>query len=207
MRARFDHIRPAGDRGQAFTLEAVVAAVVVLGGLLFALQVSGVTALTSSTASGAMVQQQETLASGILDAAAASDSIRPMLLYWDDGKETFYGPYSDSDGYYTVGPPTAFGSLLNETLDGQSVALNVDLHYVDANGTVQRRELVRNGEPSDDAARATRTVTLYDDDRLLNGDGTVSNTTLANASFYLPDRYPDGPIYNVVRVEVVVWPV
>ncbi len=199
---------PSGEpRGQAFTLEAVVASVVILGGLLFALQVSGVTSLTASTSTGQLIEQQEATSAGALDAAAANDSIRPTLLYWDDGNETFYRVSDISEDFYTAAPPTPFGTTLEQTLGDQNLAYNVNLNYIDKNGTVDRQVLVRNGIPTDDAARATRTVTLYDDDQLLYANGTRSDTSLTNASFYMPDRYPDDPVYNVVRVEVVVWPV
>jgi hypothetical protein len=187
-------------------LEAVVASAVVLGALLFALQVAGVTALTASTSNQQVADQQEAVAAGALDAAVAADSVGPTLRYWDEDAGRFHGVPTDVDrAFYTVGPPTAFGSLLNETLDDRNVAFNVNLRWVATDGSVGRTRLVRAGRPSDDASRATRTVALYDDDRLLSADGTPSNTSLANASFYAPDRYPDSPVYNVVRVEVVVW--
>jgi hypothetical protein len=195
-----------GARAQAFTLEAIVASVVVLGALLFALQVAGVTALTASTSTQAIQDQQGSVAAGVLDAAAAEGSLGPTLRYWDNDTERFHGvPRGVDRAFYTVGPPTAFGSLLNETLDDRDVAFNVDLRWVAADGSVGRTRLVRYGQPSDDASRATRTVTLYDDDRLLYANGTRSNVPLTNASFYAPDASPDSPVYNVVRVEVVVW--
>jgi len=195
-----------GARAQAFTLEAVVASVVVLGSLLFALQVAGVTSLTASTSNQQILDQQGAVAAGVLDAAATEGSLGPTLRYWDNETRRFHRlPTGVDRAFYTVGPPTAFGSLLNETLDDRNVVFNVNLRWIDANGTVDRTPLVRGGQPSDDASRATRTVALYDTDRLLDADGTRSDTTLANASFYASDRYPDGALYNVVRVEVVVW--
>lgn len=193
-------------RGQAFTLEGVVAAVVVLVSLLFALQVAGVTSLSASTAGGHLVDQQAAVTSGVLDTAAAEGTIEPTLLYWDDQEGTFHRS-EVTEPFYATGPPTAFGAHLNETLTDRTVAYNVNLYGVDRNGTVVRQPLVRNGRPSDDAVAATRTVTLYDDDRLLAENGTATGPTLANASFYLADADPDGPLYNVVRVEVVAWPV
>jgi len=168
------------SRGQAFTLEAVVASVVVLGSLLFALQVAGITSLSAST-SGQALQQEEATTAGVLDAARANETIQPAVLAWDGGEP------------YTSGSPTAFGTLLAETLGNRSLAYNVNFHYIDEDGNVKRDTYVRNGVPSDDAARATRTVTLYDDE--------------IEGGFYMPDAYPDDPTHNVVRVEVVVWPV
>jgi hypothetical protein len=194
------------DRGQAFTLEAITAAVVILGSVLFALQVAGVTSLTASTSGGDLTEQQEAVAAGILDTAVANGSIHRTLRYWDPQNDTFHRVSEIDENFYTMAPPTAFGAHLNRTLELRA-AYNVNIHYLDENGTVQRQALVRNGMPSDDAARATRTVTLYDGDRLLSANGTASNATLGNTSVYLPDRYPGGPVYNVVRVEVVVWPI
>lgn len=195
----------ARDRGQAFTLEAVVAAIVLLGALLFALEVSGVTSLSASTSSGQVLDQQERVAGGALDAAIANGSVKSTLLYWNESAGTFHDP--DEDGYYTVGPPTAFGATLNDSLGGATLAFNVEVRYLDENGSVARKRLVRNGEPSDDAVRVVRTVTLYDDDRLRDANGTVTATRLDESSLYVPDRYPDDPVYNVVSVEVVAWPV
>lgn len=199
--------RSTRTRGQAFTLEAIVASLVVLGSLLFALQVGGVTSVSGSTSDGHLVEQQDRVAAGVLDTAAANGSVRPTLLYWDDDRAQFHSVSDVDETFYTAAPPTAFGRHLQATLDEQQLAYNVDVLYVGANDTVERHPVVRNGIPSDDATRVTRTVTLYDDDRLLYANGTVSNTTVANTSFYVPDRYPGGPVYNVVRVEVVVWPV
>lgn len=196
--------RRDGTRGQAFTLEAIVAAVVVLAALLFALEVSGVTASTGSTAGGEAVSQGERLAAGALDAAVANATLGPTLRYWDPDEAAFHRT-GLGETYYSDAPPTALGRDLEATLGRGNLAYNVELHYVEPDGSLGRQVLVRNGVPSDDAARATRTVTLYDDDQLLNADGTASNATLDGATFYVPDRYPDDPLYNVVRVEVVVW--
>jgi hypothetical protein len=143
--------------------------------------VAGVTSLSASTSSGQTLQQGDATATVTLDAGRANGIIKPAVLDWDGGEP------------YTGVPPTAFGTLLEETLGNQSFVYNVNFHYIDTTGTVERRAYVRNGVPSDDAARATRTVTLYDDE--VGGD------------FSMPDAYPDDPVYNVVRVEVVAWPV
>lgn len=197
-----DSTRPRDTRGQAFTLEAVAASIVVVGALLFALQASGVTSLTESTSSQQVVTQQGSVAAGTLDAAAANDTLRPTLLYWNE--TAVYGAETN-ETYRTTAPPTAFGALLREMFENRSLAYNLDVAYVDATGSVVTVALVRNGVPTDDAARATRTVTLYDDDRLRDANGTRTNTTVTNATFYAPDRSPGGPVYAVVRVEVVVW--
>ncbi|WP_411969082.1 hypothetical protein [Haloferax sp. YSSS75] len=199
------------DRGQAFTVEGVAAAVLLLGTLVFALQATGITALSAGTAGGAVDTQQADLARGVLANAVASETLTPSLLYWDDayagadGNGTYHG--TGDDGYYVEGIPTAFGDSLDRTLADAGYAYNVNVYYYDsADGAVVSRPLVEQGTPSDDAIRAVRTVTLYDDDVLSDVNETATDTTLAEASnFYASDVSPDSPLYNVVQVEVVAW--
>lgn len=191
-------------RGQAFTLEALVAAIVLVASLVFALGIAGVTPLSASTASEQVENQLQGTADGVLDGAEANGTLRPTLLYWNGTGGRFHG--ASEDHYVSRGPPTAFGETLRRTFGDRNVAYNVDVHYVNETGERRTQRLVVHGTPSDDAVRATTLVTLYDDDRLLGADGEPTNVTLANSSeFYAPDAAPDSPVYNVVVVEVVVW--
>ncbi|MFC6974726.1 hypothetical protein ACFQL1_08565 [Halomicroarcula sp. GCM10025709] len=95
--------------------------------------------------------------------------------------------------------------MLERRLGDRNAAYNVGIAYVDADGVIRERPLVRSGTPTDDAVRAAVTVTLYDDDPLLFANGTATDDTLGNTSFYAPDASPSSHVYNVVRVEVVAW--
>lgn len=190
-------------RGQAHTLEAVAAGMLLLASVLFALQVTAVTPLTGSTSSQHIENQQASLAEGLLATQAANGTIIPTLLYWNASEQGFHGTSGKS--YRNAGPPTAFGTALNQTLGDRNIAFDVSLYFV-RNGEREQRTLVNLGEPSDHASTASRTVTLYDDDRILNADGTELDT-LENTSesYFAPDAAPDSRVYNVVEVEVVVW--
>lgn len=192
----------SGDRGQAHTLEGIAAALLILSSVVFALQVTAVTPLTASTASQHVETQYRGASQGVLASAAADDLLRPTLLYWDATNATFYD--ATIDGYYVEGPPTAFGTFLEDTYDEAGVAYNVDLTYVAADGSLRQRELVHGGEPSDTAVTATRTVALYDADRLRTRSHGRSNETVSDVAYFAPDAY-DGHLYNVVVVEVTVW--
>lgn len=193
------------DRGQVFTLEALTASVILLGSIAFALQTAGVTPLTTGTTDHQVIDRQAELAQSGLDAAVANDTLRATVLYWNDSSGRFHG--SGEDGYYEHAPPTALGAVLNRTYDARGVAFNLYVTYA-ANGTTHRETLVRQGTPGSHATSAARTVTLTDTDDLRAADGAPTNTSLAAATtFYAPDAAPGGPLYNVVRVEVVLWQV
>lgn len=194
------------DRGQAHTLEAVAAAVLVLSSVVFALQVTAVTPLTASTSSQHIENQQGAVADGVLAAASENGSLKPTLLHWNESADAFHG--ASAMGTYTNGgPPTAFGHTLNGTFLDRGIAFNVNLHYLQDADSRRTKRLVHFGGPSDNAVVATRTVTLYDDDRLYDADGNRTDTMLRepDADLYAPDVDSGTGVYNVVVVEVVVW--
>lgn len=193
------------ERGQAFTLEAFVAALVLLASVAFALHVTGVTPATASTANDQVENQHEGITAGLLDSAVANDSLRPTLLYWNDTNGAFHGA---SEEYYVSRSPqnTTFGHQLEWAYGDRSVRYNVHVYYESSDGDIRKQKLIHHGTPSDDAVRVVETVTVYDDDYLYDADGTPSNVTLSDSSsFYAPDVAPESPVYNVLRVEVVVW--
>ena len=190
-------------RGQAHTLEGFAAAIVLLSGVLFALQATAVTPLTASTSNQHIENQQGAVAEGTLASAEANGTLRPALLYWNTTAERF--DHSGDDGVYAAGgPPTPFGATLNETFGEDRIAFNVEVGYRRASGSRGRARMVHMGSPSDNAVSATRSVVLYDDDPLADGSGNVSAAADAGR-FYAPNADPDGPLFNVMEVRIVVW--
>lgn len=195
-------------RAQAFTLEAFVASILLVATLAFALQVVAVDANTGGPADTELRNNHAGIADGVLDGAAANGSLQSTLLYWNEVDGRFYDADPDAGFYFSAAPNTTFGRTLDAQLGANRIRYNVDLHYREANGSHGTQRLVESGTPSPDAVRVTETVTLYDNTTLVARDETRrENATLASVGndFYAPDAASDGPIYNVVRVEVVVW--
>ena len=196
-------------RAQAHTLEAVAAALILISSLVFALQVTAITPLTGSTSSQHIENQQAAVAEGLLAAAAEIGTLAPTLLHWNESTGNWHG--ASEGGYARGGPPTTFGSTLNETFLDRGVVFNLRVYYITtddrqrATDDRQSQRIVNLGEPSDHASTARRTVTLTDDDSIRDPDGSASNTTLANASYLMSDADSDGALYSVVEVELVVW--
>ena len=189
-------------RGQAYTLEAVIASTLLISSLVFALQVTAVTPLSASTSNQHIENQQRASASGVLTAAQEADVLKPAVLFWNDSEAEFH----DTRGrnFYTNDyPPNEFGDILNRSFSGRGLAVNVFVHH--GNGTDR---MLYNGEPSDNAVAADRMVTLYDDD-WLRDDTSSRYKQLSDANdddLYLEsDNQPNNGVYDVVRVEVVVW--
>jgi hypothetical protein len=188
-------------RGQAHTLEAFTAAVLIVGALIFATQATAVTPLSASTSNQHIENQQRATVDGLLATAAENGTLADAALYYDPGDETFEGA-PDGDPYAEA-PPNAFGTALRETLSDRQIAFNVDVRYRTADGGTDVEPMVRMGEPSDNAVVATRSVGVYNGSRLTGSDDRRLEA-LDDGEFYAPN-VDDSELYNVFEVEVTVW--
>ena len=188
-------------RGQAYTLEAVIASLLLVSSLVFALQVTAVTPLSASTSNQHIENQQRASASGVLTAAQEADALKDAVLYWNDSAEEYYD--AERLTYYTNSyPPNEFGKITERAFDGRGLAVNVLVYH---NESEEPSRMVYRGEPSDNAVSASRTVTIYNGSELA-APGT--STTVENATSFdevVPYDGTGGTVYNVVRVEVTVW--
>lgn len=198
-------MRPSDDidRGQAHTLESVVGAILLLTAIAFALQVTIVTPLSASTSSQHIEGQQREVAQGVLANAAEEGALKEAVLYWNETETRFHN--TDTRRVYTDDTPDIqFGNMLERAFGQEGIAYNVYISSTSSGGTSEE-EMVVQGTPSDNAVSATRTIAIQDDDRLINADGSLSATTVSEADIYIDDPDEDTGLYNVVRVEVVVW--
>lgn len=205
-------------RGQAYALEGIIVSLLLVGSLVFALQVTAVTPLSASTSSQHIENQQRAVAEGVLATAVEQDALKIAVLNWnyDPGSDPsrFQGiPASAERSFYVGGgPKNEFGVLLERAFSNRGIVFNVLVRPsvdIDDDGdddgfATKAQRMVYRGEPSDNAVTATRLVTLYDDDVLYDGDEHPTSTRINGDNFYAAD-VSDDVLYNVVRVEVVVW--
>jgi hypothetical protein len=192
------------ERGQAHTLEAVVAGLLLLSSIIFALQMTAVTPLSASTSSQHIENQQRSVAQGALATAASQGALKESVLYWNDTGGQFHG--TSDIGYYTNEPPnTTFGAILQQTFDDRSISYNVYIQYQKQSGGQASKPMIYRGRPSDNAVSASRSVTLMDDDPLIRADGTANHSVDVSSASTYPAQNVGTSVYNVVRVEVVAW--
>ncbi|SEV96245.1 DUF7288 family protein [Halobacterium jilantaiense] len=190
-------------RAQAHTLEGVAAALIVVAAVAFTLQGTAVTPLTASTASQHIETQHERAAASVLETSRGDGSLSETLRYWNASGGEFAN--TSEDGYYVGDPPnTTFGRALAATFGGdRAIAYNVNVYYVTDDGDRRQRRVVYTGAPSADSVGSTRTVTVYDDQQVVNERGTAVGPSVENASYLGPDT--PGAVYGVYTVEVVAW--
>jgi hypothetical protein len=191
----------SGDRGQAYTLEAIIASVLLVSSLVFALQVTAVTPLSASTSNQHIENQQRASAAGVLTAAQEADVLKDAVLFWNESRAQFHD--AERVTFYTNNyPPNEFGNITERAFDGRGLAVNVLIYY---NSSEDPSRMVYRGEPSDNAVSASRTVTIYDDDALTAPGTSDTASSSANYGDVVPEDSNSNDVYNVVRVEVTVW--
>jgi len=189
------------DRGQAHTLEAFTAALLLVAGLIFATQATAVTPLSASTSNQHVENQAEIAAQDVLTTTKASGDLTAALLYYDDGfvnagSSGTYAGLPDDPDHPLRGP-------LKEAFDDRRIAFNVAVYYPD-DGDTADTTMVDMGSPSDNAATASTRVALYADDRFGEDDEFV----LADDG---PEEYFADPVggsdtlYTVVEVRITAW--
>ena len=203
------------NRGQAHTLEAFVAVLLLVSGVIFALQATAVTPLSASTSNQQIENQQRTIASDLLAAADRDGSLKTASLcrYPASHNETpkqFVGTTENRTSYVEGGPPAecgGFGLLLNDTYDGRGIAYNIRVYTHLENGRMDQvagrlDRMVDMGTPTDNAVTAGRTVVLYENDTLTTDD----DVTVAESGLYEDGAASDSDrIHAVIEVEVTVW--
>ena len=213
-------MRSPNDRGQAHTLEAFAAAILLVAGLTFALQATAVTPLSASTSNQHIENQERAVATDFLTTSAENGDLTAAILRWNPENKTFVGSPADVDGegYTQARGPNGFdpalgpfGESLNRTFIDRSIAVNVELRHYNTSARTERNvtSLINMGEPSNNAVTATRTVAPADDANLTAPN--YANTTLrgladenGSGAFYATET-ASGPIFTYVEVRMTVW--
>ncbi|PSQ57477.1 hypothetical protein BRD22_01920 [Halobacteriales archaeon SW_8_68_21] len=201
------------DRGQAHTLEAFTAALLLIAGLIFATQATAITPLSASTSNQHVENQAAIAAQDVLTATEENGNLTAALLYYEDGKFVDSG---DGTGYAGVPPEShPLHGPLTEAFGDRQIAFDIEVYYPEDGGNrTSDATVVDTGSPSDNAATASARVALYGDDRLFNasvddpGDATYSGPRLANESghdYFAPSVGGSDTLYTVVEVKITAW--
>jgi hypothetical protein len=187
-------------RGQAYTLEGVLAAIVVVTATVYGL--SAVDTGPFQTGAQQRTAALDTRASDTLSLAAETGALRNATACYSVGTPTLNGNQTGSS--------TKFETMLNRTFDRQGDQYNLYLSYWDSDTrqtALASQEAGENvAERPADAAVATETVTLTDDMSARIGDCSGIGPSLSAVDeYFAPDAEPDSVVYNVVEVRLVVW--
>ncbi|WEL17878.1 Putative pilin/flagellin [Halorhabdus sp. SVX81] len=219
--------KPAGqersresDRGQAFTLEGLIGAILVITALLYAVQVVVVTpttggAIDSSVRTDLQQEAEDTL---LIASQAEEEPLSELVRNWSQSQRTFSGAVNPDIGYGTTRIPGELGQILNETFTSRGRLYNVEVSYLQpdpSNGTGSVT-MASQGTPSTGSVIASQRVVLYDNMTLTaDSAGTAElwqydthptkNPQPGKSGYYPVPNAVDGSVYNVLEVRLIVW--
>lgn len=179
---------------QIYTLEALMALLLIIGVIVFTVQATSLTPLTSSTANAHIEAQLQILGQDMLNsldyAEYGQDSpLKKDILSWNGTYYTWDSQnYRAKSGIVLTNSSTA--KLLETVAVKKGIAHNVELSWIEENGRVKTMPYIYNGEPSDNAVIITKRVLL-------------SNSDLPNIIIQDSDASTD--FYNVIDVKLILW--
>jgi hypothetical protein len=190
------------ENGQLHTLEGVAASTLILLVIIYAIDATSMTPLTSSTSNVHIETELLVLGQDILNNLDYSDpgynsNLTNDILNWDGGTYIL----SDGKNYYIGGntstPPlnNSITYILYSTLVKKGIAHKVEFTYLDNNGTsFSTDSMIDNGNPSDNAVIVSRKIVLQN-----------LQNSVAPSGYPIPDIDPSTNFYNIVLIKLYLW--
>ncbi|KAF5423964.1 MAG: hypothetical protein C5S44_02735 [Candidatus Methanocomedens sp.] len=178
------------NTGQMYTLEGAATAIMIVFLVVFIVQASPLTPLTSSASHQQVESQIETSGSDlliVLDYVPEGETNSPLkkaLVDWTG---------VEFDGQSSTYPNSVYDltSVFNRALLADGTAYNLVVAYQNDNKKWDSRAMLWNGRPSDNAVLVSRKVVIHDEDAI-------------SASF-IPDLSPNSSFYNILDVRLTLW--
>ncbi|WP_135665899.1 DUF7288 family protein [Halorhabdus rudnickae] len=222
MRRQQTHRTDGGctDRGQAFTLEGLVGALLILTAVWYALQIVVVMPETGGAVDSELREniRQQTDDALLIASQAEDNDLSSLVRNWSQSRRTFSGALNPDIGYGMAEVPGSLGTLLREGVTERGRLYNVEMTYLksgpsNGTGTVT---IASQGSPSGDAVVASQRVVLYDNMTLTGPSAgtaelwqydtrSTTNPVPGKSGYYPVPNAVDGPVYNIVEVRVIVW--
>lgn len=188
------------DQGQIYTLEALISVTIIMGIIVFSVQATSLTPLTSSTANAHVETQLYTLGQDILNTLdySQNDEISDLkndILYWD-GKGYNWNSVNYVNGNQTL-TNSSMAAVLESTMVPRGIAHNVDITWIDNNGNTITLPYIYNGQPSNNAAVISKKVLIS------NSDISVQSQFVADTG--IGDADPNTDFYSLIEVKLTMW--
>ncbi len=195
------------DKAQMHTLEGIAAATIMLLIIIYAIDATSMTPLTSSTANVHVQTELQVLGQDILgrlDYAEPGQNsmLKNDVLTWNGSQYVWNGTvYIEKDG--TDNLSNNLTQILKDTLVNQGIAHNVELVYIE-NSTYpylpsSPQKMIYNGDPSDNAVIVSRKIVVY------NSDINQSSPLNQSNPIYQNNIDNSTNLYNIVEVRLTLW--
>lgn len=197
-------------RGQAYALEGIIGAVIVVSSLVLGLQAVDIAPWTDSD--DRQTEQIRVDVSDTLHAAEDTEALRRAVTCLADGE---IHPNAAS----TAGTTTDFGTILSQTI-AEDYQYRIFVDYV-ADDRIQSADVDTSSPlPNQPTATASKQIVLFDSDPVYEGEecdprtdfqgnavtlGQLDEDDEDNENVYLENQDEDSELFAVLRVRVIAW--
>jgi hypothetical protein len=188
---------------QMHTIEAMMAAVIMVGIIVFTVQATSLTPLTSSTANAHIEAQLQAMGQDMLNILAYSahgedSDLKNEIKEWDGKAYVWDGEkYESIDSENNNLTNSSSASMLKFIAMPRGIAHNIHFNWVDENGVTVSKPYIYNGDPSDNAVIISKKVML--------SDSNIEDKNAFYANTSIPDSDEITGFYNIVNVKLTLW--
>ncbi len=192
------------EKAQLHTLEGIAAATLLLTVIIYAIDATSMTPLTSSTSNAHVETELATLGQDILNTLDYADpgydsKLKNDIKRWNGKVYIWNGTaYMEKDNASFPQNKLSnndLAEILKAVLVRQAIAHNVELKYlvlIDNITMPASSYLIYGGDPSDNAVIVSRRIVLH--------DGDINDTNNP-----IEDIDPATNLYNIVDVKLILW--
>nr|WP_246275937.1 hypothetical protein [Methanolobus zinderi] len=175
--------------------------IIITGIIVFTVQATSLTPLTSSTANAHIEAQLQILGQDMLNVLDRSQSgqssgLKEDILNWNGERYIWNSTAYVSENNNTLTNSTT-ADLLKNVIVPKGIAHNVEFTMVNDAGSVVTLPYIYNGEPSDNAVVVSRRVLLSDSD--------ITDPTQFRSYTGIPDTDTSTDFYNLIDVKMTLW--
>ncbi len=168
------------EKAQLHTLEGVAASTILLLVIIYAIDATSMTPLTSSTSNVHVESELRALGQDILNTMDYAEpgynsNLKNDIITWNGNEYIWSG-----SSYLIKGGTNSLNNnltaILNTTLIKQGIAHNVELTYIE-NSTLlpNNRNMIYNGDPSTSAVIVSRKIVLQDAEAPTNPNNPIAH--------------------------------
>ena len=200
------------DKAQLHTLEGVAAATIILLVIIYAIDATSLTPLTSTSSNVHIEKELEFMGQDILNTLDYSEpgygsKLKEDITNWNGSSYIWNGSaYID---IYKNTPPlnNTLTSIFIQTLIKRGIAHNVELTFMDNSSFLPvTKSMIYNGDPSNNAVIVSRKLVLQNRvSKNVNDDRGKDEDSISKEKEIITDIDPSTDFYNIVEVKIVLW--
>lgn len=187
---------------QMHTLEAIMASTIMVMVIVFAVQATSLTPLTSSTANAHIEAQLQVIGQDMLSALDYSQydqrsNLKNDILDWNGDEYAWSGDSYESRANTSSTLNSSMEDMFTYILIPRGIAHNVQFSHMSDTGRFSSIFYIYNGDPSDNAVIISRKVVLSNPD--------IGNTSTFQANTGIIDTDDTTDLYNIIDVKLILW--